>query len=376
MRDLSVELMRCIACVFVVGVHMFVSQQFAGVYVYPRVFASCTLADGVTIFWMITGFFMFGNRGFKKMLKRTATKILVPMTLLSLFAFFLFEWYAGFTTLGESVIKSPDEIKDAVYSIFEWHNGIDGTDHLWYLYTYILLVITYPLLSPFTKTLTGKRPYYLLAAIFAVFFFNDLAENRLFEFSTRGINALVPAALQVLWGYVLYQKREDFRGNQRIGAIAIIGFFVVNAVRAAMLMYNYEIGNANHFLFWHSAYALLTSSCVIIACFAFVPQEAKGGVGKAILEAGACTFLVYVIHMVIRDIIVIKYENPLYDFFFAGAPDHYGIAVMGLDIVYMVVSVAIVFFTSLAIVFVGRKLSAWIKRLYCSHKAKAVQSSP
>lgn len=362
MRDLSVEMMRCIACVFVVGVHMFVSQQFAGEYVFPRVFASCSLADGVSIFWMITGFFMFGNRSFVKMLKKTASKVLVPMVLLSVFAFFLFGWYAGFSSIGESVFKTPDQIKHVVDSIFEWHNGVDGTDHLWYLYTYILLVVAFPLLNPFAMTIKGKRQYYLLAAIFAVFFFNDLTENRLFEFSTRGINALVPAALQVLWGYVLYLNRDTFRGNKNIGALAILGFLAFNALRTGILMYNYSVGNANHFLFWHSAYALLTSSCVIIACFAFVPQEAKGGLGRAILEAGACTFLVYVIHMVIRDVIVINYENPLYSMLHANDPQTYGLDVFGLDVVYMILSIAIVFFSSLAIVFAGRKLFAFARK--------------
>lgn len=362
MKDLSIEMMRCIACVFVVGVHMFVSQQFAGEYVFPRVFASCSLADGVSIFWMITGFFMFGNKSYLKMLKKTATKILVPMILLSIFAFFLFGWYAGFSSIGESIFKTPDQIKHVVDSIFEWHNGVDGTDHLWYLYTYILLVIAFPLINPFANSIKGRKQYYLLGAIFIVFFFNDLTENRLFEFSTRGINALVPAALQVLWGYVLYLNREAFRRNYKIGTAAILGFLTFNALRAGILMYNYSVGNANHFLFWHSAYALLTSSCVIIACFAFVPEKVKGNVGKFILEAGACTFMIYVIHMVIRDVIVINYENPLYSLLHADDPQTYGLEVMGLDIVYMIVSVAIVFLMSLVLVMLGRRIISFLKQ--------------
>lgn len=343
---------------------MFVTQQFAGEYVFPRVFGSCFLADGVTVFWMITGFFMFGNRSYLTMLKKTATKILIPMVLLSLLAFFLFNWYAGFTSLEESIIKAPEQTEHVIDSIFEWHNGVNGTDHLWYLYTYILLVLAFPLINPFAMTIKGKRQYYLLAAIFAVFFFNDLTENRLFEFSTRGINALVPAALQVLWGYVLYLNREIFRGNKKIGAIALLGFLLINAVRTCMLMYNFSVGNANHFLFWHSAYALLTSSCVIIACFAFVPKEAKGSIGKFVLEAGACTFMIYVIHMVIRDVIVIKYENPLFDMLHTNEAQSYGLDVFGLDLLYMAISIAFVFLSSLIIVWIGKKLLSAIKNVY------------
>lgn len=344
--------------------------------VFPRVLGSACFADGVAVFWMITGFFMFGNANYKKMLVRTTKKILVPMALLSLFAFFTFDWYAGFRPLIDSVTKSPEQIETALKSIFEWHNTINGVDHLWYLYTYILLVLIFPILKPIARELGGEsarseggegtggeggarksdnRQLYFLVAVFAVFALNDFSENRLFEFSNRGLNSLIPAALEVFWGYILYKNSHLFRGNKKYGWIAIALFFAANIVRALVLSYKYSIGGANNILWWFSSFSLITASCIIIACFAFVPKEAKGRVGKLILEAGSCAFAIYMIHMVLRDTIIINYDNPFYQFFLGGKQGAYDVTTFCLEVAYMVCSVAFVYFVSLLVVLAWRR---------------------
>lgn len=68
-RDINVELLRIIGCLIIVGVHTCLYQIVDDRADIGRTFISCLLADGVAIFWMITGFFLFSNKSYIKVLK-------------------------------------------------------------------------------------------------------------------------------------------------------------------------------------------------------------------------------------------------------------------------------------------------------------------
>lgn len=56
-RELGIELARIIACICVISVHVgLITRNEAG-YIKGRLLLSCFIADGVAVFWMITGFF-------------------------------------------------------------------------------------------------------------------------------------------------------------------------------------------------------------------------------------------------------------------------------------------------------------------------------
>ncbi|MFQ6866632.1 hypothetical protein [Blautia sp.] len=57
-RDSAVELLRLLGCLIVIGVHTCLGAMVNGNYDFSRTFIACLLADGVAIFWFITGFFL------------------------------------------------------------------------------------------------------------------------------------------------------------------------------------------------------------------------------------------------------------------------------------------------------------------------------
>lgn len=87
-RDSSVELGRVLACCIVIGVHIclpaFVQDSY---YDISRIFISCLVADGVAIFWFITGFFLFKNVSYKKVLNKTFKNIGIPLIVFSCVCF-------------------------------------------------------------------------------------------------------------------------------------------------------------------------------------------------------------------------------------------------------------------------------------------------
>lgn len=79
MRKASVELARLIACLLVIGVHVSLSTVVNDTYDASRLLSACLVADGVAIFWLISGFFMFNTKSYWKLLKRTFKNIVIPM---------------------------------------------------------------------------------------------------------------------------------------------------------------------------------------------------------------------------------------------------------------------------------------------------------
>lgn len=63
MKDIPVELARIFAAATVIGVHTYIGSQVSGEYDFSRILIACLIADGVGVFWMITGFFAFKSEG-------------------------------------------------------------------------------------------------------------------------------------------------------------------------------------------------------------------------------------------------------------------------------------------------------------------------
>ena len=78
-RNISVEIARVIACMHVICVHVCLPMVENGNFNFLRGIFSGICADGVAVFWLISGFFMFNNFDYRKTLKRTWKKIIMPL---------------------------------------------------------------------------------------------------------------------------------------------------------------------------------------------------------------------------------------------------------------------------------------------------------
>ena len=87
-RDVGVELARFFGCLIVIGVHISLGDMVDGVYDLSRGLINCFLADGVAVFWLISGCFLFRTSSYKKVLLRTAKTIAFPVALYSVFCLF------------------------------------------------------------------------------------------------------------------------------------------------------------------------------------------------------------------------------------------------------------------------------------------------
>ena len=109
-RDYRVELMRIVGCLIVIGVHTLPSAMIGeGEYSKSLVLLSCFLGDGVAVFWIICGFYLFRNYDYKKVLKRTIDKVLFPYLLYEVFIFYFYDAVVGNELIKGSLSHSAEE---------------------------------------------------------------------------------------------------------------------------------------------------------------------------------------------------------------------------------------------------------------------------
>ena len=93
-RDISIDLIRLVACILVIGTHLClqVFNEYYHEVDWSRLFEKCFFTDGVPLFFMITGFFIANGRSYKKIWKNTFFKVIIPSFIYVLFAqvFYMF----------------------------------------------------------------------------------------------------------------------------------------------------------------------------------------------------------------------------------------------------------------------------------------------
>ena len=303
-REAHVELARILACMIVVGVHVCLPQIVNDQPDLGRTFISCFLADGVAVFWLITGCFLFNNSNYTKLIKKTARHIVIPMVLLSVFIFFFGDFLQYGTPLSDSIIHPLSDYKEIVKSLFMWTNPVQDLGHLWYLYVYILVILIFPVLKSFVVYLDQdvKREKFFMGATLIFLIINDISKNQMAAFYHHSINGMIPACIEIIWGHILYKHRERFKtGKNVFFSIAI--FVLINICRTFIQMARYRVDLADTaILYWYSSLGLFCALCIMLFCFSvkFPDRERPG---RIIRKISSYTFLIYLIHPVVNNVL-------------------------------------------------------------------------
>lgn len=297
-RDVSVEVARVIGCLIVIGCHVYPSIVVEGRCILNRLFLACLMADGVAIFWLVMGFFLFNNTSYSKLIKKTVRNIAIPMIIFSIVVFFFSDWINGNLSLWKSVCHTKDEYVSLIKNLLLWRNPVAGCDHLWYLYVYFLIILIFPVLKAFTKYLDEDPTHekWFLIISFCFLLLNDLTRNGMAQFSHVTINALVPASIEVVWGHILYRHKERIAGKKCI-LISMTGFVIFNLIRTAIQWNRYvKLPDRNELiLYWYSSFGILCALCIAIFVFAMHKAWENEILTKIICCVSSCTFVIYMI---------------------------------------------------------------------------------
>lgn len=360
MRDWGVELARIIGCLIVIGVHINLSATENGGYNPSRGLISCFLADGVAIFWLITGCFLFRNASYKKVLLRTAKTIAFPLAIYSVFSLFFSEHIANGGPLIQCTYTSFTDYFQGFKDALSLKQTVPFSGHLWYCYTYILIMVAFPVLKAFVLWLEEerKREFGFCLISFALLVINDLMRNRSFAFSHHGLNAAVPAAVIIIWGAILYRNKELLLKHKFTWAASAACFIILNVIRMFII---WKTGRTP-MLFWFSSVGLLCGICVVV--FSLAVGDAwknKKLVRAFVLWLAKHTFFIYLIHMLI--ISLLKFYNIPADLFSFLSRYTHGFL---LESLYVVALVLLIFSICLIVSVIFGLPSFLIKRITAS----------
>lgn len=301
-KDPAVELARIFGCLLVVGVHCWINNFGVAIQSKSGTYIACIFADGVAVFWIISGFFMYKNYSYKQTLKRTIKSIIIPMLLLSAAMFFVLNNYLNGNG-WHFILHSKDDYKWILNSLFIWTNPVDRLGHFWYLYVYILLMLCSPVIAAFIKYLEEdtKREKMFLVLTFLLLVWNDLSNNQMGRFEHHAFAGAFPAAIESVWGYLLYKYRDRLRKRRYI-FISVGAFLGLNVLRMAIQLGRYHRiqDTATYILYWFSSIGLLCAICVIVFSFAAIHSRKATVVNRVICWLASYTFSIYLLHPVVN----------------------------------------------------------------------------
>ena len=313
MRKSHVELLRIIGCLIVIGCHTCLSLQIGGTYNYVRILVSCLFADGAGVFFLITGFFLFKKGNYGSTLVKTVKRVVIPLTLYHLFVFYFYDFLFGDVSLVESIKHTAEEYRLPLENAIRFNDPFPTQYHLWYMYTYIFIMILFPILKSFAdyldKDIKHVRVFIIVSLAFLAV--NQFTQNELFGFYHHTTHIFLPASLLVIYGHILYKNRSRFLSKQWT-LVSISAFLVLNLLRAAAQYILFLKEPNNVYLFWYSAFGVLCQMSLAIFILSFLARsesrEKEHNIDKActirkesiasraVCAVSSLTFSVYLIH--------------------------------------------------------------------------------
>ena len=299
-RNTNAELIRVLACLIVIGVHCdLLTKDIDSSQILWRVM----LGDGVTYFFIIMGFFLFRNKPFFLLLKDVLLRIMLPGFVTMLLIRLLFPWIHNECGLVQCITHLQFDYKEYVKAILNWSPGAYDSGYLWYLFTYLQIIMLVPIMKFFCREdLSGHGCEKIRFYVIGINLFGMILRDAMAFIwlpSSEPYEILTVPAMMAVTGYTIYARREQLKGNRKVGWL----FFGVAAAielirwRLQFILLTDNVGNT-YYLMWNTSFAFIVSVCVVI--FIMTLDIKQNWVNKMLTIVGKKTFAVYLIHYPIQ----------------------------------------------------------------------------
>ncbi|MBR3881703.1 MAG: acyltransferase [Clostridia bacterium] len=370
-RDISVELIRVVACLLVVAVHLSlqVFNQYYSQVDWSRLFEKCFFTDGVPLFFMITGFFIANGRSYKKTWKSVGKRILLPVGIYVLFA----QIFYMFITNKQSIMWCLQNainnlnLQGILRAILTGDvvNINSLCAHLWYIFSHIKIVIWMPVLWLICKNEDTPNLARRMIMGFGIFSFviQDIQKFVVIPDTAIKIFTMVdPTILYVLFGYELFVNKDKIKKNKKLCVISLVLFVLANVAKYKLEMQYmvinnyYDIVGRSSFLEWkYTSLNIISSICLFMALYSFEIKSER--FSKIISWLSDKTFGVYLVHyLLIAKVDLYKFDK---------------LGKLGEELIYLALSITITFTASVIVVCILRKISDLIGKGFKKlHKIK------
>lgn len=353
-RDASIELIRIVACITVVLTHLSLNvfDQYHSQVDWSRLFEKCFFTDGVPLFYMIIGFFIANGRSYKKIWSNTFKKIILPVLFYIGFAQIFFMFIINRQSFGWCInnaitnLNIQGFIRTVITGDVVHINSLCA--HLWYIISYIKIVIWIPILWLICKEDDNSKLARRMVIGFGIISM-IIADIQRFITLPIGIinvfNIVDIDILYVLLGYELFVHKDKIKNNKKVCLISGLLFVLINVARYKiemqyMVLNNfYEITGRESFVDWkNTALNLISAISMFMVIYSFDIKNEK--LSKIINWIADKTFGIYLIHyLLLAKIDLYKFDK---------------IGTLLYELIYLAAGVVIIFTTSLLITWLLR----------------------
>lgn len=299
-RHLDIELIRIIACFFVIfnhtgenGFFLFSLQNRGSVPFWIDLMISIFCKCSVPLFFAITGALLLDreeslSRLWKHRIARAGAILL----------FWSFFYYLVEVRLGGRSFRPGEFAGQLLYG--DWNLSF------WYLYAYIPLLMTLPLLRKFVKSLTNREFCYLfflafvflslLPALQYLVWQEDHGLNENFRIDWLCSSIFVYPCL----GYFLYNRAESFWNGKRLALLWLANLAGMAAAGALTCWQASITGilDENHSQTFFNTFVIINCAAVFVTCrYGMARVQLPASAEGLIRSAGSCTLGIYLLHM-------------------------------------------------------------------------------
>ncbi len=303
--DYRVQIMRILACFIVICCHVRIEPMVNGVLDITYLLLYVLFDDGVTIFFMIMGFFLFTTKEpFWKNIGKTFIRILVPIFFTKLAIQLFDSWIINDISFFECIAHPSINLKGIIKSFLAL-NFTEGnySSHLWYINSYLHIIVAVPLL----KLLTLDIPLSKKACKWVIFIsiinmtvtdFQCLYPRNTIEFGTFRIFGNLPIVF-VLIGYVIYKNQNIIKNKKNYRFLFLAGMAGISVLRFSIdyVFRGFGLDN-NYHNYWNTIFSLIFSLCFIGFFLSFSPDANCLGFRIA-NYIGTKTYIIYLIHVAV-----------------------------------------------------------------------------
>lgn len=325
-----IQVVRIIACLMVIMIHVSCFRFYEGDYLtfdwnIANIYDSLVRSAG-PLFAIITGAIFLDNNkriNVKKLLCRNIFKLIIIYIIWCLIYY-----------IANSFIYNYNPFTNFTYRIF-----IDYPFHFWYLVMIIVMYFFLPIFKKITEYNDKKIIQYIIIVFIVLSTLNTVAlYNEVFpKFSIlfNLINIIPFSSILYYWGYFFigyYLDTYEIKKNNRI-IIYLLGFLSI-AFCAFITYYAYRYsGSLNEFAYGNFSPTTIFGGASIFLLIKQIYKQKK--VSKILLFISDCTLGIFLIHVLIRDLLIFKLSfNPNFIFLLFG--------IFAFTIIIFVISLIIV----------------------------------
>lgn len=333
-RNVKIEIIRLIACFAVIWYHIReLPFKTNGELSETAVFFECLCTICVMTFFLITGFFIYNKKGniitdWIMLLKKFLINIFLPFIIVCIITLIFHEFLISKNSFIECInnINISYIIEKLVLSIKSFDVAmLPGTAaHLWYIYSYAIIMIVYPI----TRYILTKMPKfvgYLIVAILTIcmivndyhLYFGDPSFNLIFKIIHKPI--YYSAVGHILYNDIIKKfidsKNIDNKTlviNKEIFVISIL-VYAITFVLLFFTQVGYYLGVNNGYVYtsWLSLYSLvMTSAFILIVYSVNIDKFLNEKISNGIFYLSSKTLYIYLIHyLIITKFMSIGFQN-------------------------------------------------------------------